>query len=282
MSQFVIIPKVVKPRSKNGYNQKIPKIIWQTISTNRVPSYIKSYADSWIDLNPEYEYRFMDDNDLLQFLKNDLPEYVDGYNQLKYGASKADLWRYLIIYKYGGVYADLDCKCLNPLRNWVDPTACFVTQLGINRDICQWLIISEPKNPVFLKAAEQTLLNSKNNNCYTTHYGFEIRNGKLVVRNKLMQFDHPVLGLSGPPVLQNAAEECYQSDSWSNILPFIQITCVSDPINSCHMNGNVIHDTKNPQYKKAYKELDLSHYNSRIEKIKRNISNIFSFSFSGK
>jgi hypothetical protein len=48
------------------------------------------------------------------------------------------------------------------------------------------------------------------------------------------------------------------------------------------MNGNVIHDTKNPQYKKAYKELDLSHYNSRIEKIKRNISNIFSFSFSGK
>src|SRR3569623_3222929 len=98
MSQFVIIPKFVKPRSKNGYNQRIPKIIWQTISTNRVPAYIERYADSWIDLNPEYEYRFMDDNDILQFLKNDFPEFLDGYNQLNYGASKADLWRYLIIY----------------------------------------------------------------------------------------------------------------------------------------------------------------------------------------
>ena len=278
MSQFVIIPKVVKPRSKNGYNQRIPKIIWQTISTNRVPAYIKRYADSWIDLNPEYEYRFMDDNDILQFLKNDFPEYLDGYNQLKYGASKADLWRYLIIYKYGGVYADLDCKCLNPLRNWVDPTACFVTQLGINRDICQWLIISEPKNPVFLKAAEQTLVNAKTNNCHTSHYGFKLLNGNLVLGEKLTEFHHALLGLSGPPVLQKAAEECYKDGSWYSILLHVQITCISDLSNSCHMNGNVIHDTRNAEYKKAYKELNLNHYDSRIEKIKRKIKSVF-FSF---
>ena len=278
MSDFVIIPKVLKPRVSNSYSQKVPKIIWQTINTNRVPAYMKTFADSWIDLNPEYEYRFFDDNDILQFLKTDFPEYFEGYNQLKYGASKADLWRYLIIYKYGGIYADLDCRCLNPLRSWIDPTSSFVTQLGINKDICQWLMISEPQNPVFLKAAHQTLLNSENNNCQTSHYGFQMKDGKLAFADTLMQFDHPVLGLSGPPVLQKAAEDCYKDGSWKEILPHIQITCVSDPINSCHMNGNVIHDTRNVQYKKAYKELNLSHYNSRLERIKRKISNIFRFS----
>jgi hypothetical protein len=278
MSNFVIIPKVLEPRSSNNYIQRIPKIIWQTINTSRVPAYMKTYADSWINLNPEYKYRFFDDNDILQFLKKNFPAYLAGFNQLKYGASKADLWRYLIIYKYGGIYADLDCKCLNPLRSWIDPTASFVTQLGINKDICQWLIISEPKNPVFLKAAHLTLLNSENNNCHTSHYGFHMKNGKLLFGDTIMEFDHPVLGLSGPPVLQKAAEDCYQDGSWKEILPYIQITCVSDPVNSCQMKGNVIHDTRNQEYKKAYKELKLSHYNSGIERTKRKISNIFSFS----
>jgi hypothetical protein len=277
MTEFAVIPKLLKPRKSLSYNQKIPKIIWQTISTNRVPSIIKKYSDSWIDLNPEYEYRFFDNEDIIDFLKKDFPEYVGPYNKLKYGASKADLWRYLIIYKYGGVYADMDCKCLNSLRNWIDPTASLVTQLGINKDLCQWLIISEPKNPVFLKAAQQTLFNSINNNYYTTHYGFELDGQTLIYSDKLLEFNHPVLGLSGPPILQNAAEQCYKDGSWSEILPYIQVTGVSSAGNFCNMNGNVIHDTRNKEYKESYKKLKLIHYNSRIERIKRIITNLLSF-----
>jgi|GEM_PF-1658550 len=277
MTEFAIIPKLLPVRDSIWYSQKIPKIIWQTINTNRVPDYIKSYADSWIGLNPEYEYRFFDDNDIITFISTDFPDYLDGYKRLKYGASKADLWRYLIIYKFGGVYADMDCKCLTPLRKWIDPKASFVTQLGINKDICQWLIMSVPQNPVFLKAAKKTLQNSENNNCTTTHYGFEYSTNKLLIaENKpLLKFDHAVLGLSGPPVLQEAAEDCFREGSISDILQFTQVVCVSDDTMSCQMNGNVIHDTRNEKYKSAYKKLNLTHYDDKIEKIKREVISLF-------
>jgi mannosyltransferase OCH1-like enzyme len=272
MTKFGTIPKVLSARVSMEYEQKIPKIIWQTLKTNQVPVFIKSYADSWIEMNPEYEYRFHDDNDITNFLKNDFPEFIEGYNNLKYGASKADLWRYLIIYKYGGVYADIDCACVKPLKEWIDRDKSFITALGTNNDICQWLIISVPRNPIFLRAAEKTIANSRNQKVCTSHFGFEYIQNQLTIRenNHLSKFEHPVLALSGPPVLQAAAEECFKEGSLSQILPFTQIVCVSEAI-SCQMNGNVRHDTGNEQYKKAYKLLHLKHYNNRWERIKRQL-----------
>lgn len=255
------------------YLQKIPKIIWQTMKTNQVPVFMKSYADTWINNNPEYEYRFFDDNDIIDFIKTDFFEYYEGYKKLKYGASKADLWRYLIIYKYGGVYADMDCKCLVPLRKWIDTGSSFVTQLGINKDLCQWLIMSVPQNPIFLKAAQKTLQNSVNNNCKTSHHGFFYSDNKILISEKkpILKFDHPVLGLSGPPVLQASMEECYRDGSISDILLKTQIVCISDSKTSCQMNGNVIHDTRNLEYKKSLRKIKVIHYNRRAERLKRKI-----------
>ncbi len=276
MTEFGIIPKVLPPRDLIEYKQKIPKIIWQTMKTNTVPLFMKSYADSWINLNPEYEYRFFDDNDIIGFLKQHFPEYLEGYQNLKYGASKADLWRYLITYKYGGVYADIDCMCINPLRSWLDKDAKFVTALGTNKDICQWLIITIPNNPIFLRAAQKTLQNSENNNISSSYYGFEYLQNKLVIREnkQMLKFRHSVLGMSGPPVLQQEAEKCYREGLLSEILPFTQVVCTSGAL-SCEMKGNVRHDTGNEEYKKSLDSLKLNHYNDRWQKIKRNIKEIF-------
>lgn len=273
MSQFETIPKLLPRRAIMEYSQKIPKIIWQTMKTNEVPAFMKSYADSWINLNPEYEYRFYDDSDIIAFLKKDFPEYLHGYRKLKYGASKADLWRYLIIYKYGGVYADMDCKCLRPLREWVSPHSSLVTQLGINKDLCQWLIISEPLNPIFIKAAEKTLRNSENNNCRISHYGFELADQKLLIRENepIMNFNHPILGLSGPPVLQAAAEACFRDGSIADRLPFFEVVCISGKT-SCQMNKNVIHDAGSENYKKALRKLKSIHYNMPWERVKRKVT----------
>lgn len=273
MSTYAEIPKRLSPRDSNNYHQKIPKIIWQTMKTNQVPVFMKNYSDTWIALNPEYEYRFCDDADIIQFLEKDFPDYLSGYNKLKYGASKADLWRYLVIYKYGGIYADLDCRCIRPLREWVKPDAQFVTQLGTNKDICQWLIMSVPENPIFLKAAQKTLYNSEHNNTKEEHYGFEIVNGRIAIKENdlLLKFDHEVLGISGPPVLQKAAEMCFEEGSISDILRETQVVCISQST-SCQMSGNVKHDTRHEQYIKALSRLQLKHYNSLFARIKRKLN----------
>ena len=43
------------------------------MNTNRLPIFMKSYTDTWINLNPEYEYRFFDDNDIIELHKNRFP-----------------------------------------------------------------------------------------------------------------------------------------------------------------------------------------------------------------
>ena len=86
------------------------------------------------------------------------------------------------MYKYGGVYADMDCRCINPLRHWINPEAAFVTQLGENKDLCQWLIISVPENLIFLKAAQKALENIEHNSSHAQYHGFEFTEGKLTIR----------------------------------------------------------------------------------------------------
>ena len=271
MSLYTTLPKLLPAREEMGYVQKVPKIIWQTMKTNRVPAIMKNYAATWIGHNPEYEYRFYDDNDIINFIKSDFPDYLEAYNKIKYGASKADLWRYLIMYKYGGVYADMDCRCINPLRQLIDPGAAYVTQLGLNKDICQWLIISIPQNPVFLKAAQKALHNIEHNRSNAAFHGFEFDKGKLAIRENepLKKVNDKVFGLAGAPVLQESAEECFKEGSIADILSFTQIMCVSGA-RSCQMNGNIAHDCGNKDYRKALTMLKTPYYGRFISRVKRN------------
>jgi hypothetical protein len=234
---------------------------------------MKDYVDSWITKNPEYEYRFFDDQDVQNFLKKHFSDYYKVYNKIKFGSSKADLWRYLIIYKYGGVYADLDCRCNNSLKQWIRPDAQFVTQLGINKDICQWLLISEPGNPIFLKAAEKSLENIINDAPKAAHYGFKLINGQLAISDDtpVSVFNDQVLALAGPPVLQQVAEDCFNEGLLNNILPNTQIMCVSNSANSCQMRGNVSHGEQNGKYRRALRILRIPHYNDFLSKVNRKI-----------
>ncbi len=266
-SNYSTIPKVLPPREKLEYEQEIPKIIWQTMKSNQVPAFMKEYADTWIDNNPEYEYRFCDDDDMIDFISSDFPAYLEAYKKIKYGASKADLWRYLIMYKYGGVYADLDCRCINPLRQWIEPGARYVTQLGINNDFCQWLIISIPKNPIFLKAAQKALQNVELNSFQAEFHGFEVADGLLSIRVKepLIKVNDKVFGLAGTAVLQEAAEACFREGLLTDLLSSVQIVCVSGAI-SCQMKGNVAHDSAHPEYRKALSKLKSPHYDRFISR----------------
>ena len=270
MPKYVLIPKILEPRESMNYRQKIPKIIWQTMKTSRIPVIMSDNANTWIGKNPEYEYRLFDDTDILNFIQKEFPAYLKAYKKIKYGASKADLWRYLIIYKYGGVYADIDCRCIIPLREWIHPDAEIVTQLGINKDLCQWLIISVPQNPIFLKAAQKSLQHINNNICIAEYSGFEFQNEKLTIRKNepLIKVNHKIMSLAGPPVLQMAAEDCLREGSIESILQYTQVLCVSAKT-SCQMNGNVTHDSGNSEYKKALNMLNTRHYDGFISRMLR-------------
>ena len=81
---------------------------------------MRSNIDKIRAMNPEYEYRFYDDADMVEFIKSnyDPDNPFDYFNRInpKYGAARADLFRYLLIYKCGGVYLDIKSSVTRPLR----------------------------------------------------------------------------------------------------------------------------------------------------------------------
>jgi len=92
----------------------IPKKIFQTWQTKNLPPGMNAAVNTMKDSNPDFEHFLFDEDDRLSFLKKYFtPEVVYTYEKLIPGAYKADLWRYCVLYYYGGVYIDIKFVPLN-------------------------------------------------------------------------------------------------------------------------------------------------------------------------
>lgn len=92
----------------------IPKIIHQTWKTDLVPKKWQSFVKTVQELNPDWEYRLWSDEDNDKFVEEEFPEFVDTFRGFSRNIMRADVIRYLIMYKVGGVYLDLDYEMLKP------------------------------------------------------------------------------------------------------------------------------------------------------------------------
>ncbi|MFV9972145.1 MAG: glycosyltransferase family 32 protein [Francisella endosymbiont of Hyalomma asiaticum] len=109
------LPYHKKPLIKTNKQTKVPRIMWQTNFTNKVtlPLYVNYLFNRF--MAPSYEYRFMDNMAAEKYIGENHPEALESYQKLTVGAAKADLWRLLAIYKYGGIYIDIDgCLVTRP------------------------------------------------------------------------------------------------------------------------------------------------------------------------
>jgi len=89
----------------------IPLDIYQTWKTKDLPPKMKECVETLRRKNPEFTHHLYDDEDCYEFIKRNFePEVAEAYDSLIPGAYKADLWRYCILYKRGGVYLDIKYK----------------------------------------------------------------------------------------------------------------------------------------------------------------------------
>jgi len=108
----------------------IPKTIFQTHEKKYedLPDFIKTLSKTWINLNPNYQYIYMNSNERRNYIKEKCPDLLNFYDimpekqkqfnwHFPYGVYQSDLWRYVITYFEGGFYADMDSICLSSLDN---------------------------------------------------------------------------------------------------------------------------------------------------------------------
>lgn len=90
---------------------RIPKIIHQIWIGSQLPEKYIPLILSWQKHHPDWVYILWTDDDIAQLNLVNQDQYDASTN---YG-QKADIARYEILYRFGGVYIDIDFECLRPL-----------------------------------------------------------------------------------------------------------------------------------------------------------------------
>ena len=150
------------------YEQKIPKIIIQTAKDDGYKSLLHYNAhQTFLELNPDYEYRFFDNTDCREFIKNNFSVNVlDAFDILYPGAYKADLFRYCYIYINGGCYFDNKYILRMPLRNLIKTDSDNVYCKDRGDDLMFNSVIISVKNAIELKNCIDNIVNNVKNNFY--------------------------------------------------------------------------------------------------------------------
>lgn len=152
----------IKYPSKLTYNCVIPLNIFQTWHSKVLPIRMGHNIYMLKRNNPRFRYYLFDDNDCEEFIRKNFDvDVLNAFNSLIPGAYKADLWRYCILYKKGGIYLDIKYGHLNNFKlinltereHWV---------LDTNRnDIYNALIVCKPGNQKCWQAIRQIVENVK-------------------------------------------------------------------------------------------------------------------------
>lgn len=98
-----------------GRDQCFPRTVHQTWkSAQRVPMYAASWMQSWLRKNQGWMHVFWSDDDNRLLVKRRLALLLPFFDSLR-PVEQADVARYLYLYFFGGVYADMDFECLRPI-----------------------------------------------------------------------------------------------------------------------------------------------------------------------
>ena len=268
-----------------NYEQKIPKIIHQTYFEPDIYHLNKDYQKNINYLkkqNPEYEYRYYNNHDKNEFiLENYGEEYLHYYHMIdsRYGAARADFFRYLLLYKVGGIYLDIKSSCKVPFRNIISSndeyilTSCIVkshehllhTGYG---EYSQWVIICVP-NHFFLKAViDKCIYNIKNYN----YLNAKINHNKIVTRSRDIHSSiskSDVLFTTGPIMYTETIKELLTKYNYTFIPNNINNKLIYSVTN--HITNNHYSKNKNiPLIDSNYMNLN---YEQKIQK------NIFQTSY---
>jgi mannosyltransferase OCH1-like enzyme len=143
----------------------IPKILYQTWDTNMFPRDVKKRFIDMREFYKGYEYRFFLDEDMDNFVEENYPgEIWECYSRLNIIVAKADFWRYLILYKHGGIYLDMD-SCINkPLDELInDDDDAIITAEGNPDLFVQWALMFKAGHPILKIVIDLVVDNIKNN-----------------------------------------------------------------------------------------------------------------------
>lgn len=152
----------------------IPRLIHQTYPTLDLPAALAENVAQLKARNPRWTHTLYDDAAIEAFIRTHYDDSVwRDYDLIdpRYGSARADFFRYLLIYRLGGVYLDIKSTATRPLDEVLRPDDAYIlshwdnapgaSEAGMGRhaevrdvpggEFQQWHVMAEPGHP-FLAA----------------------------------------------------------------------------------------------------------------------------------
>ena len=237
---------------KNGpvhrNHQRIPRIIHQTyfeeITKETFPQLVR-LQNTWKASG--WEYRFYSDDTAREYIRTHYPErFVSVFDTLLPGAYKADFFRYLVLFKEGGIYADIDVMLDANLDQFITPDLAFfapIDSVGVYADesFCLWngLIGSAPAHPALANAIEWMVnLVSSRGDLYDVERAVCEVTGIDKMENWKIRAE-PGLILSGPCALGLAVNNALGKESLSKFVPgLMRLSSITSAHGSMHRESD--------------------------------------------
>jgi mannosyltransferase OCH1-like enzyme len=173
---------------------RIPKIIHQIWIGGKLPEKYLPLQKSWKEKHPDWEYRLWTDADLPSFPFVNRDRFERAINV----GEKADILRYEILNKFGGLYVDTDfecIQCLDPLHHLCDLYVGLEGAFAQDQEACMLnsLIGSIPHHPII--------------ECCL----------KLIAKKPAGKMADEVQSISGPGCFRRAFFKCYKEKNLKNV-----------------------------------------------------------------
>jgi hypothetical protein len=172
----------------------IPRILWQTSKDrSKISPELMGCVNALKAMNPSWEHRLFDDESQLAALREVCSDrFLRAYARIqpRYGAARADLFRYVMVYLHGGAYLDLKSGTTRPLDEILRPDDHFIISqwdngpdgmfpgIGTRKTLKvpggeyeQWFVIASPGHPFLKETLERALHNIENFNPFVFGYG---------------------------------------------------------------------------------------------------------------
>jgi len=181
-----IFPRLNRTSHRNILSEvqpglNIPRIIHQTFYDKVLPPELEHNVKQIREMNPNWDYRFYDDSDIVEFISvNYSPKILEYFFRIdqSYGAARADLFRYLLMFKVGGFYLDIKSNTTKPLDSVLHDADQFLLSIWNSQngeyqgwgkhyelrefggdEFQQWFIACSPGHPFLRSVIENVLQN---------------------------------------------------------------------------------------------------------------------------
>jgi mannosyltransferase OCH1-like enzyme len=156
--------------TNEGFSNGIPNVIFGYWHNKELPPGMMATVEHVRQMNPGFEYIIFTEDDAKEFIRKEYSnDVLRAFNCLKPSSYKSDLWRFCVLYRYGGIYIDVKFDTDVPFKDIIPSDGIIYVKdrdghCGGGNGCYTAMIVSPPGNIVFKYCIDEIVENCKTKN----------------------------------------------------------------------------------------------------------------------